>query len=261
MKPTPFFLLAIGGTWLAWLVPVVMGWEIWETPAVWFLYIGGACVPLAAIILAFKAGQLRQLARRLLDPRLIPLRWWLVILLLIPATQLLSSALASLLAAEDAIFLAAPAARMSAAEFLSFAAFILILGPLPEEIGWRGYALPALLSTHSAMSATLVLGVLWCIWHIPLFFMAGYYEPFGGPPEPWLFFGNIIIISFFYTWIFTHTQGSILAAVLFHFSVNFTGEIIDLSAAGEWIRTAILAGAAIAIVGCQRQQWTKRPAP
>jgi uncharacterized protein len=233
--------LAIGGTWLFWLVPVVAGWPVWEAPGVWFLYIGGACVPVAAVVLSWWDGHLKALLTRLIDPRLIPPAWWVVVLLFIPTVHLLVGALALITGLQTNLMLPSPAVGMAPLELLSFAAFLFLLGPLPEEIGWRGYALPSLLNKFDPLVATLVLGIAWCIWHVPLFFMTGYYEPFGGAPDPLLFFINILIISIFYTWIFLHTHGSILAAVLFHFSVNFTGELLPLFAEGELMRTAALA--------------------
>ncbi|MFN3988965.1 MAG: type II CAAX prenyl endopeptidase Rce1 family protein [Erythrobacter sp.] len=258
MNPFLFFLLAIGGTWLFWLVPIVFGWDIWRNPGTWFLYAGGACVPLAGLALAHRAGTLRDLMRRVIDPRLIKLRWWLIIVLLVPVAHLLSNALAAALGAQPAILQLSSAATRPWPALLGLGMFLLILGPLPEEIGWRGYALPALLERTCALYATLTLGALWCLWHVPLYFMAGYYERFGGAPEPLLFFGNILIVSFFYTWIFRHTKGSVLAAVLFHFLINFTGEVLMLSATAEWIKTCLFACAAFAIMWCEWPDWRPR---
>lgn len=259
LRRLPFFALALSGTWLCWLIPAFAGWPIWQSPAVWFLFAGGACVPLTAIVLAWRSGQLKSLAVRLVNPRLIPARWWLVILLFVPLIHLLSGTLTAMVGLQDAAFLPSSAFRMSAAEFLGFAFFILLLGPLPEEIGWRGYALPALLSRQSPIQATLLLGAAWCAWHIPLFFLEGYYDRFGGAPEPLLFFGTILIISFFYTWVFMHTRGSILAAILFHFSVNLTGELAGLSTAGELMKTLLLALTAMAIVAWEQHRWARPP--
>lgn len=258
LKAPPFFVMAIGGTWLFWVIPTIAEWPIWEAPAVWFLYAGGASVPLTAVLLVWRFGQLKLLARRLIDPRLVPGRWWVFILLFVPVVHLLSGAITAMFALQGAPVLPSSAADMTAAQLLSSAAFLLLLGPLPEEIGWRGYALPALLDRHSAIASTISLGAAWCIWHVPLFFLAGYYEPFGGPPEPLLFFANILIISVFYTWIFMHTGGSILAAILFHFSVNFTGELFSLSAAGELVKTAVLAVIAMTVVASRKEQWMNR---
>lgn len=249
LRALPYFAFAIGGTWLFWLIPVAAGWPIWNFPAVLFLYLGGACVPLAAVSLSWKYGRLMSMAKRLVDPRLIGPRWWLVILLFIPIVHVASGMLAMLFGLQTGLSFSSNASAMNLSEWLWFAGFILVLGPIPEEIGWRGYALPALLNTFGPAAATLFLGIAWCVWHVPLFLMTGYYEPFGGPPDPVMFFGNILIVSVVYTWVFLHTHGSVLAAVLLHFSVNFTGELIELSPGGELIKTSILACIAALLVG------------
>lgn len=258
-KPALFFLLAIGGTWLFWLIPVIANWPIWEVPAVWFLYAGGACVPLAAVTLAWRAGYLKLLAKRLLDPRLIPLQCWLAVLLFVPLVHVLAGGLAMAFGLQSTGFIPSAVTEMTAVQFLGFASFILFLGPLPEEVGWRGYALPALLGKHSPIIATFVLGFAWCVWHVPLFFLDGYYDRFGDPPIPLLFFGNILVISVFYTWLHMRTGGSVLAAVLFHFSVNFTGELVPIQDGGELIKSALLACIAFTIVACGRRCWMAVP--
>lgn len=59
---------------------------------------------------------------------------------------------------------------------ISFIAYIFIFGPLPEDLGWRGYVLDELQERMNAVVASLVLGTLWAIWHLPLFFMNGTYQ-------------------------------------------------------------------------------------
>jgi uncharacterized protein len=91
---------------------------------------------------------------------------------------------------------------------LGFALFVLIFGPVPEEIGWRGDALDALQARWSALGASLLLGVAWALWHAPLFFIAGYYAG-GAPPEPVLFTVGILVHSVLYTWIYNHTHSAV----------------------------------------------------
>ena len=57
---------------------------------------------------------------------------------------------------------------------LPFVLFILIFGPIPEELGWRGYVLDRLQVKLSAIVSSLVLGAFWALWHLPLFFMEGF---------------------------------------------------------------------------------------
>jgi len=90
----------------------------------------------------------------------------------------------------------------------------IILGPLWEEPGWRGFALPRLQRQFGPMIGTIILGVLWALWHIP-----GY---LGG----WMTVGifplivSSIAFSILATWIYNNTGGSILLMILFHSSSN-----------------------------------------
>jgi membrane protease YdiL (CAAX protease family) len=86
-----------------------------------------------------------------------------------------------------------------------------------EEIGWRGYALPRLQARHSALVASLVIGVVWAVWHYPKFLNAGndaHHYPF------WLFLLGIVANAIIYTWVFNSTGGSLLAVTLLHAAVN-----------------------------------------
>lgn len=85
-----------------------------------------------------------------------------------------------------------------------------------EEIGWRGYALPRLQARHSALAASLVIGVVWAVWHIPKFLTAGSAQsyPF------WLFLLDVVAKAIIYTWVFNSTGGSLLAVTLLHAASN-----------------------------------------
>ncbi len=89
-----------------------------------------------------------------------------------------------------------------------------VLGPLWEEPGWRGFALPRLQSQFGPMAGTLMLGVLWSLWHLP-----GY---LGG----WMTVGIVPLVlsgvafSIIATWVYNNTRGSILLMILLHSSSN-----------------------------------------
>ncbi len=115
---------------------------------------------------------------------------------------------------------------------IPFALKILIYGPLPEELGWRGYALDRLQRRHGALSSSLILGVVWSVWHLPMFFI---YSSLMAEVFPlwslsfWLAMGpGILATSIIMTWIYNNTRRSILGAVLLHFMMNFTGEFLRL---------------------------------
>ncbi len=101
-------------------------------------------------------------------------------------------------------------------EVLPAVALALFIGPI-EEFGWRGIALPLLQRRFSPFWAGLILGVIWGIWHIPVFLIGG------TPQSAWPFvpyFGGIIAISVILTPMFNVARGSLLIAVLYHFQMN-----------------------------------------
>lgn len=124
---------------------------------------------------------------------------------------------------------------------------ILILLVVGEELGWRGYALPKLLESHSALSASLILGVLWAGWHLPGFFIPGlpqYGEPFLG------YLLWFIALSVLFTWLYQHTQGSVLLATVFHGMHNLSGVFLYgvEPARQRWLLAAVSVAAALLII-------------
>jgi membrane protease YdiL (CAAX protease family) len=99
---------------------------------------------------------------------------------------------------------------------LNFALFALIVG---EELGWRGYALPRLLTERSALAASLIVGALWGAWHLPTFFVPG-------APQYGLPFSAFLLLTVAYSvvigWVFVHARGSVLIASLMHGAINLS---------------------------------------
>jgi membrane protease YdiL (CAAX protease family) len=93
-------------------------------------------------------------------------------------------------------------------------AFILLLIGLGEEPAWRGFALPRLMVGRSALAASLILGLLHIVWHLPLLGV----EYDAGNVVPWMV--GVVAFAILVTWIYLHTEGSLLLPMLFHTSVN-----------------------------------------
>ncbi|MBN1432105.1 MAG: CPBP family intramembrane metalloprotease [Methanomicrobiaceae archaeon] len=104
----------------------------------------------------------------------------------------------------------------------------LVRGPLREEIGWRGFALPRLQYLYSPLVGTLLLGIIWTIWHLPLHLNGVYGNGMGGFIERFYF---NIGVTFLFTWIYNHTKGSLLMTTFFHTSVNTTATVLLIPAA------------------------------
>lgn len=89
-----------------------------------------------------------------------------------------------------------------------------------EELGWRGFALPRLQRTHSALTSSVLLSIAWAGWHLPAFFYVPSYVALGLRVLPGFFLG-ILAGAVVLTWLYNSSQGSVLAAVLWHASFNF----------------------------------------
>jgi CAAX protease family protein len=180
-------------------------------------------------------------------------RWYLVVILGPAAFSLAVTALYVLLGGSWA---AAPPALRGEASLASLPLFLVILtitDGLGEEPAWRGFALPRLLSQYNALLASLILGVLWAAWHLPLVWMEGaplYQQPI------WLLLVDITAKSVLFTWVFLHTRGSVLLAALLHASTNLfvVSPVVAavgglalplLAAVAKWVLVVVL----IAVVG------------
>jgi membrane protease YdiL (CAAX protease family) len=105
-------------------------------------------------------------------------------------------------------------------------------GPLEEEFGWRGFALVKLQEKYSAFTASLVVGIIWGLWHLPAFLIP--WSTQSGVPL-FLFLLHDLALSVLFTWIFNNTGGSVLMSMLAHAAFNLTITVLPVlpSAAGS----------------------------
>lgn len=126
--------------------------------------------------------------------------------------------------------------------FLPFMIFTLFFGPVPEELGWRGYLLDAIHERKSLLKSAIFMGIIWAVWHIPLFFIPGYplQERSSSLLFLFVYFIDIFLISIIMTYIYYKTDRIILTAILFHFVSNFIGTIIEMETNTESIQLILL---------------------
>jgi membrane protease YdiL (CAAX protease family) len=252
-----FFLLAFALTWAVW-IPRAMGVDFGIIGRLW-TWMAAAAAVLAAALTGGRTA-VRQLFRRLLRWR-VGWQWYVVVILGPAAFSAAIAAVYVLLGGSWSA--AAPDAFTTSLPMLGL--FLLALtftDGLGEEPAWRGFALPRLLSRFNALIASLVLGVLWGAWHLPLIWTAG--SALQSQPV-WLLLLDISAKSVLFTWVFLRTRGSALVAVLLHGTTNLfevspvvgsTGELAYpmLAAAGKWVLVAIL-------VAWAGPRLTRRPSP
>lgn len=216
------FLLAYIFTW-AWLVPMfVIGHQ--QVLGPWLILSPSLAGFVMAGITEGRAGVIRLLRRAVLWQ--VGLPWYLVALLLMPAIWLMSVAL---MPGAVAAF-RAPGSSFPVSYLVAFVSTFFGTCFL-EEFGWRGFALPHLQRQHGPLLGTLILGFLWGFWHLPLrLFQPGDME---GTGTGWLAFALPFLLyvcetaasSILFTWVFNHSRGSILLALLLHASNNATGGV------------------------------------
>lgn len=217
---TSFFVLAYA---LAWLIEVPMvlsaAGMLPPLPRV-ALAIGivvSTFAPMAAAfimagVLEGRAGVVRML-RRLVLWR-VGLGWYAFVLLGIPIIVLLGTIVVpGALAAYQPII-----GTLLVAYPLAFLTTLLLGGPLGEEPGWRGFALPRLQERNGPLRGSLVLGILWSFWHFPLFFTGIWTPP--TIANIVMFTVMITALTVIMTWVFNHGRGSLLLMILMHASFN-----------------------------------------
>jgi len=102
----------------------------------------------------------------------------------------------------------------------------LIRGPLGEELGWRGYLQNELTRRHSLLRASLIVGVIWAVWHLPLWFISGYQ---GADLLLYIVFFAVGLIAFSVIIGFVYGRGrNLLYAILLHQMLNFSGRLLDM---------------------------------
>lgn len=156
-------------------------------------------------------------------------KWYLVALLLLPAVQFASVLLTTLVTGVPADY-----SNAMVYEVVPLSAHWLIL-IVPwflfemltngEEMGWRGYVLPRLQARHNALVASLIVGVIWGVWHLPKFLGTGVS---GERSFAWFVVAHVAL-AVLYTWLYNNTRGSLLLVTLFHASGNTAAMFLPIA--------------------------------
>jgi membrane protease YdiL (CAAX protease family) len=256
-----FFLLAFVISWIGWVPAAAASWGVfpWQLPPMLTGLFGAFGPSLAAIILTITidgAPGLRRLLWRLLWWR-AGIKWYAFVLVFPAAISLASSALYISFGGAAPDFADPPVLHLyplppelsgvGAWTLLPFVFLqtLLFSSPMGEEIGWRGYALPRLQASRSALLASLILGLIWGLWHLPLFLMRGHplsHEFFG-----W-FLLSIVADAILFTWVYNNTRGSLLLALLFHASFSVTGLFVATAETTPLVSLALKWGVVVVVI-------------
>lgn len=214
IKVVLFFVLTIVITWLLWLTSLL---NVWQTDFPQPLLIFGQFAtlgPLIAALIMLGVFEGRKGIGRLFRS---VWRWrfkkrWLVVAIAIPFVLAGLAQVIRLLLTGEAFEWGVVPAEMA----LTALMMLFVGGPL-EEFGWRGYALPLMLKKCNALTASLVLGVVHGLWHLPLHFMP---DTVQSAMPVWEFIAVTAVGAIVYTWIYIGTNGSLGAIIIHHWAGN-----------------------------------------
>ncbi len=243
-------------TWLCWFALVIFlpgGFQTGGTTAgsshpspLYLLFPLGNLVPsiIGIILTRIVAGRgsLRTLFGQVVRWRVNP-GWYVVALFLAPLLTVGTLALS--------VALGGSVPASSIAAIAGSALTGAILAPLGEELGWRGFALPRLQAQGSALGASIVLGLLWGIWHVPIWIWGTTASPTLFIPDLGLRVLTITAEAVLLTWVFNNTGGSLLLTILFHASITATSYYPfpqQPSTTGSWEPTLLYLGLLWAVV-------------
>jgi membrane protease YdiL (CAAX protease family) len=245
-----YFSLAFAITWCLDLPALLAAWGVLEGPPDRFMNLVGlgAFGPmLAAMIVArVERSGVKSLVSPLLTWR-VDAKWYLAALVLPGGIFVVAAALYNALGHHEPLFYPPNNAAYAAAA---------IVFPIGEEIGWRGFALPRLLEKMGALRASVVVGVLWTLWHIPMLTLQG--------AGPWLyaiFIPFMVGGSVLFTWIYRGTRGSLLLAVLTHVGthLNNPGHAMPGRVVPMLLHAAAYVALALVLVLLDRKAWFAGP--
>ncbi len=259
-KPQFYFLMTFASTFALWFAGAYFSAQGENNGIYMLLMLAGLMAPFLislVMILKFKNGEVKSdLFNRLINPRLIQLKMLPVFLLLMPLSVLFS------------ILLSLPfggtMSQLQFAEGFSFSSgfvpvlLLLLLAASFEELGWRGYAFDSLHSRYTYFTASLLFSILWSLWHLPLLFVKNSYQYEIFHDNVWFavnFFASIIPMGVIISWICIKNRKSVLAAILFHFIINISQEILNITQITKCLETVVLIGVAAVIVVLDREMF------
>lgn len=243
--PWAFYTITFFVTWTAWFFAAYLSGHAFIEPMFSSLLLIGLVAPfITALLLILLTGDRmmqRDFASKLFNLKRI--RWSTIpeMIMIVPLALIISVFISTLFGES--------LNQLHLSGSFSFIAgvfpvlIILLLAASFEELGWRGYAMESLQIRLSYFSATLIFSLLWAFWHLPLFFIKGYYQYNLLQENVWFalnFFAGVVPIAFIIGWYYRKNRESIPAAIFFHFVINLSQEAFQVTNTTKCIETLVL---------------------
>jgi len=226
VSPVKFFVLTFILSWLIW-IPLDLShfgivFNIPEAISNLVRLLGVLMPATSALILTGVTGArgaTRDLLARIFIWR-VDGKWWLAAVAGQPALLVLATLISNLVSASKVI----PEPMISTSAFI-VNVIMLLIATLGEEIGWRGVALPGLQRKFSALKSSLIIGLMWAVWHVPFWLLLDTFDQFG-IGYLGLNFLFVLPLTFYITWLFNNSQQSLLLPIMLHLTFNIVNTIL-----------------------------------
>ena len=254
-KPVLFFVLAYVFTWIFWIPAIYLPESI--SPLLMLVGLMAPAIVSTVFIMMSKSDALKQdFKNKMLG--FYKVKWlnvlWAVIVF---AIVIVCSIMLSLPFGQSL-------GQFSFTEGFSFTgvgiagAFITItIASIIEEVGWKGYCEDSIGNYMNWFWESMIFGVLWSLWHLPLIFIQGTYQAglMVNPLYVINFFVSGIPMGFVITWVYLESDRSILACMIFHFFVNFMQEKIALTPETKCLETIVITVLTVIIIMAKKDMF------
>lgn len=208
-----------------------------------FLGLAGLFGPLlvAAYFISSNKILIKDIAGRIFNVPNGRKRYFLLSLLLMPASIILAMAISLLLGYDLGQFTITGQTTFSSSLFPVW--FILISAPILEELAWHSYGTDCLRQKYTLFTTSIIFAAYWALWHMPLAFIQGYYHSnliVEGALHSINFIVSLFPFVILMNWLYYKTGRNILATVIFHLTANIFNEVFATHPDSKVIQTAIL---------------------
>lgn len=254
-KPVRFFALAYLFTWLFWIPAIFLP----ETIGAALMVVGLIAPAVVSTLFVLLSGS--DVLKKDLRNKIVgfyKVNWLNVFLAVLVFALVVAASILLSLAFGQSID------QFSLTEDFSFtgvgvgsALLTILLASIIEEVGWKGYCEDSIGNYMSWFWESMVFGVLWSLWHLPLIFIPGTYQAglMVNPLHVVNFFVSGIPLGFIITWVYLASDRSILACMVFHLFVNFMQERIAMTPETKCVETIVMIVAAAIIVLANKEMF------
>jgi membrane protease YdiL (CAAX protease family) len=259
-KPIFYFSMTFLATYVLWFAGAYVSFQENISSLTYLFMLPGLMAPFLISVVMIGRSKNSDLksdfVNRLFNLRLIQPKMLPVFILIMPFS-VLASIIISLSFGESI-------SQFQLSEGFSFSSgfvpvlLLLLLAATFEELGWRGYAFDSLQSRYNYLTASIIFSLLWSLWHFPLIFVKDSYQYEIFHQNIWFgvnFFVSIIPMGIIISWICLKNGKSVIAAIVFHFIINMSQEILEITQTTKCIQTVVLIIMVVVIATMEKEMF------